>query len=139
MDTNTEIILTGLFVFSGALFLFGKYLVSFIKDLVGHQVAMGEMVSNHVKHVLIKEKFFDGEARTLQEFLEKMLGPGFNVQSIYVREEKLYRLWIWKRHDTRDMGCHYYANSPAVMISGFMEEYYRLAYFSDVDAFPDKD
>ena len=46
--------------------LVGRNIIQAMKSLMDHQIAMGTLVNNQVKHQLLKDDYFDTQARDLQ-------------------------------------------------------------------------
>lgn len=120
------------------------YLVNMLitnqKATVDMLVSQGELIRNSSKHQMLKDHYFDLQARKMQKFIEEFLGRDFNVDCKFLKitgdATNQYALWIWKRYETRDMGCMINATSIPEMIKYFMHVYYSTPYFTDATAFP---
>lgn len=104
--------------------------------IIGHQLNIGQGLKEQMKHSLLKEEYFDLQAREMQGFLERFLGSGFNIQCNFSKKDGMYFLWIWKIYETRDMGVKIHALAMPGMIESFMDMYYKEGYFTDATAFP---
>lgn len=129
---------------TAAILAVGGKLIQVIKSLYTHQMAIGNAIQTTQKNIMLKENFFDLQARSMQDFLEQFLGKDFNIQCQYMKpvlgKDKIdppkYQLWVWKRYETRDMGAVIQAIDIPSLIAGFMRIYYCEAYFTDAMAFP---
>lgn len=110
-----------------------------LKGVVKHLITLGDLVSNTSRQQALKPQYFDLQAREMQRFIEEMLGRDFNVDCKFRptgKADEFYHLWIWKRYETRDMGCMINATSIPQLVSEFMRMYYSTPYFTDATAFP---
>lgn len=117
------------------------FVLETLKAVSGHQTSLGELVSNFSKMQRLKDKYFDLQAREMQHFIERFLGKDFNVDCKFMLDQQpnsseCYHLWIWKRYETREMGCMINASCIPDAIGSFMEMYYSSSYFTDATAFP---
>lgn len=110
------------------------------KGILDLLLSQGELIRNSSKHQMLKDHYFDLQAREMQKFIEEFLGRDFNVDCKFLKitggATNQYALWIWKRYETRDMGCMINATSIPEMIKDFMHVYYSTPYFTDATAFP---
>lgn len=110
-----------------------------LKDAINHLLSLGALIQNSAKHQTIKDDYFDLQARDIQGFLERFLGRDFNIQCTHTKLSSgppIFKLWIWKRYETRDMGTEINGMSIPEIIDIFMHQYYSNAYFTDATAFP---
>lgn len=117
-----------------------RSILKMMDRLMDSHTSLGSLVLGHVTNKSLKEDFFTTEARVMQNYLERFLGHGYNVQCNFISaKEGGYHLWVWKKYETREMGCNAQALSPALLLECFMHLYYSSPYFTDAMAFPDKD
>lgn len=124
--------------------MLGLWMQNYVKPLlhtISEQlVSLSVNIAASSRHQLLKDQYFDLQAREMQKFIEEFLGRDFNVDCKFLKitgdATNQYALWIWKRYETRDMGCMINATSIPEMIKDFMHVYYSTPYFTDATAFP---
>lgn len=139
METVTQTLLTLAVILIALVCIGATKIMGMVKEVLMHQHAVRNYIHNTTKHNVLKENYFNLEARAMQNFIEKFLGHDYYVQCNFMDEENMYRLWIWKRYEKREMGADVEGAGLADIIEGFMHQYYSNGYFVNATAFPDKE
>lgn len=139
METITPTLLSVAIVLLALVCIGATKIIGMIKEVLMHQHAVRNYIHNTTKHKVLKDNYFNLEARAMQNFMEKFLGHEFYVQCNFMEKENLYRMWIWKRYEQREMGALIDGDGLCDLMDSFMHLYYSSEYFVNATAFPDKD